>query len=434
MELLNLFSTTKPSSRSRTRVSKTLKRRKVDVGQLILGMFVAELDCPWSDSPFLLQGFTIATNNDLEMLYDCCKFVFVEVTEEEWVEYKPHAQTKKVKRIRFTEKQNMASELSDANRTYQAAKTHIKLLLSSVQLGQTFSTVEIQGVVNECVNKVMQNPNAILWLTRLKNSDDYTAEHSINVSLLAIALGRHLGMDAWELENLGICALLHDVGKMNVDDGILNKPGPLNPEEFAEMARHTVYAKKLLMERRDIYPGAVDVAYSHHERLDGRGYPRGIDGSKISMFTRIVTIVDAYDAMTSDRCYRKGISSLDALRIINKHKDTQFDANAAQKFIAMIGLYPPGFLLEMKNGEVGIILSNDKGYQLRPKVIMVLDKDKQPQPESIINLSQYPDDIFGNKYEPKAVFKSGAFGINVRDYINKGLKIKGMEYSMLSEE
>jgi len=429
-----LFSTTKPPVRSRTRVSKTFKRRKVDVGQLIIGMFIAELDCPWSESPFLLQGFTIATNTDLEMLYDCCEFVFIEVSEEEWVEYEPHVQPKKVKRTRFTEKQNIASEISDANRTYQAAKSHIKILLSSVQLGQALSTAETKDLVSECVNKVMQNPNAILWLTRLKNSDDYTAEHSINVSLLAIALGRSLGMDQWELENLGICALLHDVGKMNVADNILNKPGSLSPQEFSEMAKHTLYAKKLLMERSDIYPGAVDVAYSHHERLDGRGYPRGIDGSKISMFTRIVTIVDAYDAMTSDRCYRKGISSLDALRIINKHKGTQFDADAAQKFIAMIGLYPPGFLLEMKNGEVGIILSHDKGYQLRPKVIMVLDKNKQPQPEAIINLSQYPNDIDGNEYEPKAVFKSGAFGINVRDYINKGLKIKGMEYSMLSDE
>jgi HD-GYP domain-containing protein (c-di-GMP phosphodiesterase class II) len=368
------------------------------------------------------------------MLRECSQFVYIDVSEEEWVEYKPHAKAKKVKRTRFAEKQNMASELSDANRTYQVAKSHIKLLLSSVQLGQALSTAETQSIVSECVNKVMQNPNAILWLTRLKKTDDYTAEHSLNVSLLAIALGRHLGMAAWELENLGICALLHDVGKMNVPDEILNKPGPLNPEEFAEMAKHTIYAKKLLMERSDIYPGAVDVAYNHHERLDGRGYPRGIDGSKISMFTRIVTIVDAYDAMTSDRCYRTGISSLDALRIINKHKGTQFDAEAAQKFIAMIGLYPPGYLMEMKNGEVGIILSHDKGYQLRPKVIMVLDKDKQPQPESIINLSQYPDDIYGNKYEPQSVFRSGAFGINVRDYINKGLKIKGLDYSMLSEE
>jgi len=428
-----LFKSAKASSRDRYRVNKVLKRKQLDVNQLSLGMYIAELDCPWSESPFLFQGFILESQDDLEMVRECCNFVIVEVSEEEWLEIQPNKKTKQVKRTRYAEKQNIASELSDANRTYQAAKSHIKLLFSSVQLGQALSTEETHGVVSECVNKVMQNPNALLWLTRLKNTDDYTAEHSINVSLLAIALGRHMEMERWELENLGICALLHDIGKLNVADEILNKPSPLTAAEFSEMAKHTIYAKKLLMERSDIYPGAVDVAYNHHERLDGKGYPRGIDASKISLFTRIVTIVDAYDAMTSDRCYKKGLSSLDALRIINKHKGTQFDADAAQKFIAMIGLYPPGYLMEMKNGEVGIILSHDKGYQLRPKVIMVLDKNKDPQPENIINLSQNPEDSEGNKYQAKGVFRSGAFGIDVGDYINRGLKIKGMDYSMLSE-
>jgi HD-GYP domain-containing protein (c-di-GMP phosphodiesterase class II) len=428
-----LFNSVKPSKNERYRVNKTIKRKQMDVAHLSLGMHVVELDRPWSDSPFLFQGFYIESQKDIQMIQDCCDFVYIEVTEEEWVEQKAHNKSKTVRRTRYAEKHNLASEISDANRTYQAAKSHIKLLFSSVQLGQALSTKDTQSVVSECVNKVMQNPNAILWLTRLKNCDDYTAEHSINVSLLAIALGRHMGMDKWELENLGICALLHDIGKMNVADEILNKPSALNAEEFAEMAKHTLYARKLLMERSDIYPGAVDVAYNHHERLDGRGYPRGIDASKISMFTRIVTIVDAYDAMTSDRCYKSGMSSLDALRIINKHKGTQFDAEAAQKFIAMIGLYPPGYLMEMTNGEVGIILSHDKGFQLRPKVIMVLDRDKQPQPESIINLAQYPEDIEGQRYETKAVFRSGTYGINVGDYINKGLKIKGFDYSMLSD-
>ncbi len=433
MEFLILFKSVKASGRDRYRVAKTLKRKQIDVNDLGLGMYVAELDCPWSESPFLFQGFTLENYKDIELVKQCCAFVVIEVSEEEWIEIQPNKQIKQIKRTRYAEKQNIASELSDANRTYQSAKSHIKLLLTSVQLGQALSTKEVHGVVSECVNKVMQNPNALLWLTRLKNSDDYTAEHSINVSLLAIALGRHMEMERWELENLGICALLHDIGKMNVADEILNKPGPLTPTEFSEMAKHTIYAKKLLLERSDIYPGAVDVAYNHHERLDGKGYPRGIDASKISMFTRIVTIVDAYDAMTSDRCYKKGLSSLDALRIINKHKGTQFDAVAAQKFIAMIGLYPPGYLMEMKNGEVGIILSHDKGYQLRPKVIMVLDKHKNPQPESIINLSQYPEDSDGNKYEAKGVFRSGAFGVDVSDYINRGLKIKGVNYSMLSD-
>jgi HD-GYP domain-containing protein (c-di-GMP phosphodiesterase class II) len=428
-----LFNTIKSSNHSRIQIRKTLKRHKIDVNHLRIGMFVVDLDCPWSETPFLCQGFTIETHYDLEMLCKCCQFVYIDSAEEKQFEYAPYSANRKIKRTSITKNKNSASELNDANHTYQAAKKHIRLLLSDAQLGQALSTIETQVIIRKCANKVIENPNAILWLTRLKNSDDYTAEHSINVSLLAIALGRHMGMDERELENLGLCALLHDVGKVNVANEILNKSGPLNPTEFDEIAKHTIYAKKLLMERNDIYPGVIDVAYNHHERLDGKGYPRGIDGTEISMFTRVVTIVDAYDAMTSDRCYRKGISSLDALTIINKHKGTQFDANAAQIFIAMIGLYPAGYLMEMKNGEVGIIISHDKGYPLRPRVIMILDKNKQPQPETIINLSQYPCDLCGNKYEPKFVFRSGAFGINVRDFFGKGVKVKGMDYSMLSE-
>lgn len=429
-----MFNSVKRSNNNRYRINKTIKRIRTDSADLSIGMHVVELDRPWTDSPFLFQGFCIKNKEDIQTIQECCNYVYIEVTEEEWEEKKPNVKTKKIKRTRYAEKQNIASQIKDANRTYQAAKSHIKLLLTSVQLGQALSTKETQNIVSECVTKVMQNPNAILWLTRLKSYDDYTAEHSINVSLLAIALGRHMGMDHWDLENLGICALLHDIGKMNVPDEILNKPSRLTTEEFSEMAKHTLYARKLLMERSDIYPGAVDVAYNHHERLDGKGYPRGIDASRISLFTRIVTIVDAYDAMTSDRCYKKGMSSLDALRLINKNKGTQFDAEVAQKFIAMIGLYPPGYLMEMMNGEVGIILSHDKGFQLRPKVIMVLNANKEPQPESIINLSQYPEDLQGVKYQAKAVYRSGAFGINVSDYINKGLKIKGFDYSIVSDK
>ncbi len=137
-----------------------------------------------------------------------------------------------------------------------------------------------------------------------------------------------MDLPPYKLENLGICGLVHDIGKMKVPADILNKPGPLNPEEFAEMARHTLYAKQLLMGRSDIYPGAVDVAYSHHERLDGKGYPRGIGSVKLSLFTHIVIVTDAYDAMTSDRCYKPDMSSLDAMRILNSNCGIQAAALA----------------------------------------------------------------------------------------------------------
>ena len=411
-------------------VNKRHTRKRLDVSELTIGMHIIELDRPWIESPFLFQGFVLQTAEDIRMVQDFCEFVYVDVLEEEWIGYEGHKPGERRLTTQYVEKQDVAQQLAQASRTYEATKQQIKYLLNTAYLGQAMSMDGAKIAVKDCVDRVLHNPNAILWLTRLKHQDEYTAEHSVNVCLLSIALGREMELAPYELENLGICGLMHDIGKMKVPPEILNKPASLDPEEFEEMARHTVYARQLLMGRSDIYPGAVDVAYSHHERLDGKGYPRGVDSTKLSMFTRIVTVADAYDAMTSDRCYKKGMSSIDSLKIIHRNIGTQFDEEIARKFIAMIGLYPPGYLIEMSNGEVGIILSADAGYSLKPKAIMVLGPDKEPQPERIINLANAPQDAQGEFYKPAGVFRSGSFGVHVNDYISKGLRIKGFDYGI----
>ena len=412
------------------RVHKRQLRKKLDVAELTAGMYVVELDIPWEESPFLFQGFLLENEQDIQTVQQYCRYVWVDVVEEDWVPLDETRQSLRKTRTRYVAKQDMARQLSEANRTYQATKMQVKQLFASAHLGQALNMKQAQVMVKDCVQRVISNPNAMLWLTRLKHQDEYTAEHSVNASLLAISLGHHLDLAPYELENLGICGLMHDIGKMKVPDEILNKPGRLTAEEFEEMARHTTYARQMLMGRSDIYPGAVDVAWTHHERLDGSGYPRGIDSTKLSLFTRIVSVVDAYDAMTSDRVYKAGMSSLEAMKILNKNAGTQFDPEVVKKFIAMIGLYPPGYLLQMTNGEVGIILSADEGYHLKPRVIMILDKHKQPQPEQVINLATNPQDMDGIPYKPAGVFRSGNFGVNVSDYIERGLRIKGFEYSL----
>lgn len=409
------------------RVHKKVTRQQILVADLTVGMHVVELDRAWEDSPFLFQGFLLEDEFDIQMVQDLCQWVYVEVVEERWQAIDKPSQTPIKTVSRFVEKREMAEQLTQANRTYRSAKLHVKELFASAHLGQAMNLKAAQNTVKECVNRVIDNPNAMLWLTRLKHHDEYTVEHSVNVCLLAIALGQQVDLAPYELENLGMCGLMHDIGKMKVPSDILNKSGRLTPEEFAEMARHTIYAKQLLMGRSDVYPGAVDVAYNHHERLDGKGYPRGLDSTKLSQFTRIVTIVDAYDAMTSDRCYKRGMSSLDAMRILNKNRGTQFDDALVRKFITMIGMYPPGYLLEMGNGEVGIILSADTHFQLKPRVILVLDSNKQPQPERIVNLAHDPLDDRGQVYTPIGVYRSGAFGVNVAEYINRGLRIQGSD-------
>lgn len=143
----------------------------------------------------------------------------------------------------------------------------------------------------------------MLWLTQIKNKDDYTAEHCVRVSVLAVALGRELELMEADLESLGVAAMLHDVGKVKIPDQILNKAGALKPEEYAVMKTHAEHGRKLLMSQSDVPATAVDVAGNHHEFINGKGYPKGITGNKISYFSKIVSVVDAFDAITSDRIY-----------------------------------------------------------------------------------------------------------------------------------
>jgi putative nucleotidyltransferase with HDIG domain len=292
-----------------------------------------------------------------------------------------------------------------------------------VRLGHALDVAQVKVVVKECVESMLRNPGAMLWLARIKHSDEYTAEHSLRVAIYAIALGRELNLRQGELEHLGVCGMLHDVGKIKVPNEILNKPGALTAQELLIMQSHASEGRKLLMSNQQVTAAAVDVAYAHHERVDGRGYPRGLDAARIPYFAKIVAVVDAYDAINSDRVYSKGRSSLESLRILFEARDSHFDAELVGLFVRRIGIYPPGEIVEMSNGEVGIIVACSTLSKLKPRVLLVLDAQKLPGAERVIDLEQQVVDQQQRPYRIKEVFATGAFGIDIEAYRRKGLII-----------
>jgi len=251
------------------------------------------------------------------------------------------------------------------------------------------------------------------------------SQHSLNVCILSILLGRQLGLSIPELEELGLGGLLHDMGKCKTPIDILNKEGQLTAEEFKIMKHHTSLGRDILMSARGAPPSTVDVAHSHHERLDGSGYPRGVDGDGITPFARKVAIVDTYDAITSDRVYQNGRSHLKALNILTKMRGTHFDTSFVINFIACIGVYPPGSIVEFQNGEVGIVFEITPTTKTTPKLLLVLDKDKKPRKETVLDLSKQPVDAQGERYKIKEVLRHSAHGINIKTFIEKGLVLKG---------
>ncbi|MGZ8214960.1 MAG: HD-GYP domain-containing protein [Methylosarcina sp.] len=404
---------------------------RIDVKDLRVGMYVSKLDRPWLETNFLFQGFEIKNQSDIDAVRRQCKFVFIDVARQNKVPKfatLPTPYTKEWLNQRTPPKKltSFDKEIERAGYVYQETSKLVRSFMQEVQLGSTINVEIAKKAVAECVDSVLHSPDALLWMTQLKNRDLYTSQHSMNVCILAIALGRQINLPIHELNNLGLCGMMHDMGKMRVPLEILNKPGKFTPEELKIMQSHAELGWNLLMSSTGMYAGAIDVAHSHHERLDGTGYPRKLTAEQITPYTRIVAIADMYDAITSDRVYNEGRCHLEAINILNKACGNHLDSGLTYKFIECLGIYPPGSVIEMKNGEIGIVVEVNPKHKIKPRIILLLDEDKQPRPERLVDLSKLELDASGQGYGIKNIVRARDYGIDLNKYYRDGIIQKGL--------
>ena len=188
------------------------------------------------------------------------------------------------------------------------------------------------------------------------------------------------------------------------------------------MMAHTVHGRNLLLSSSGIYTGAIDVALSHHERIDGHGYPRQLAGNSISRYSKIIAIVDAYDAMTADRCYQSARTSTEAIKIIYKERGQHFDEQLALKFLQTVGLYPAGSIVELHSGEVGMVIEANPRLRHLPRIVMLRDHNKEPvAKEVMVDLSLIEKGELSKDYLIKQVWKDKTFGITLKNYLERGL-------------
>ncbi|MCO7227146.1 HD-GYP domain-containing protein [Pleionea sp. CnH1-48] len=406
-----------------------LKRVKVLCDQLDVGMFVSDLDREWSETTFLLQGFTIENQQDIDEIKKQCRYVFVDFASE--IDYKTfrHKTTKSTTLKKKFETDlparnlTIREEMGKAKQARNQASTVVKGVLERIMLGEDFEIATVKESVKECVQSILRNEDAMLFMTLIKSKDDYTAEHCLNVGIVSIAFCKFLGFSQEQLENIGLCGMLHDIGKIKIPDAVLNKPGRLTQEEAALMREHARLGYEILLKKPEVPPSVIDVTYTHHERLNGHGYPRGLKDDQISAFSRIIAIVDTFDAITSNRCYEKARSIMDAYKVLMGGRNSHFDEHLVPKFIEWRGIYPPGSIVEMENGEVGIVLSTNPKYKLRPKVMLVLDEHKKARKERIVDLSKLDLDAEAQTYRIIKAVPNKAYGISLQEYVDKGLKI-----------
>lgn len=389
---------------------------RIHVNQLRIGMRVVRLETLDNESPFLLDIIDIKTQADIQAIQRVCDYVEVDV---KWQKFQhgsiPTRASDASRQLSF------ARSFKQTVNTFQQTTVLIKSVLDDIRFGNQFSVKAVKHAVSQCVDQVLENSDAMLLLTQLKNKDEYTAQHSMNVCILSILLGRELNYSVAELNKIGECGLLHDVGKMKVPLEILNKPSRLESDEAEVMRKHTVFGRDVLVSARNVYPGAVDVAYGHHERLDGGGYPRGVGDSAIPEFTRLVAVVDAYDAITSDRVYQRGQAHISALGILSKEMHSHYDAGYVTKFINCIGFYPQGNIVELSTGDVGIVVEQNKQDRLKPKILLLLDKDGKEIKRRILDLAANIRDQNGQPYRVKLIIRPQDSTIDLKGLLEEGV-------------
>ncbi|CAG1022818.1 Cyclic di-GMP phosphodiesterase [Patescibacteria group bacterium] len=384
-------------------ISSSIVPTKIDVRDLQIGMYVCQLDKPWIDSPFLFQGFELKTQADVDAVRRECKYVYIDVEKRQTYSHysfkhttnAPHKKTpvnsktdnKSSSVTPTTPRTYFIQEIDHATHTHQATSHLVRSFMEDVQLGRAINVALAKQAVSHCVNSVLQCPDALLLMTQLKSKDEYTAQHSMNVCVLSIALGKQLGLSPQELNNVGLCGMLHDMGKMRIPLDILNKPDKLDDNELSIMQTHAEQGGRILMSSKDIYAGAVDAAMKHHERLNGSGYPKHLFAESIPLYSRMVAVADVYDAISSDRVYQKGRTHLETINIMTKMSGSHLDTQLTLKFIEALGIYPPGSVVELKSGEVAIVMDTNPKTKLKPRVLLILDEHKQTKPIELVDLS-----------------------------------------------
>jgi putative nucleotidyltransferase with HDIG domain len=248
----------------------------------------------------------------------------------------------------------------------------------------------VKKAVTKMIGDILNNKTVLLNLMDIRTNDTYTFSHSVNVTVLALVIGRILNYSKEKLIKLGIGALLHDIGKAILPDEILNKPGKLTDEEFGIMKEHTKIGFEGIKNSYELSPLSKTIILSHHEKWDGTGYPRGIKGDEIHEFARIVAICDVFDALTSDRCYRPKWPVYEAIEFLMSYSGTHFDADLVKQFIKHIAAYPNGTPVKLNDGRKGIIQEQNEGFPTRPIIRILEDADGNQLSEyETVNLLQH---------------------------------------------
>lgn len=438
-------------------------RIMVDTTKVSTGMYVVMLDRPWLETPFVFQGFEIKDRHEIELLQSYCSFVYVDIDrgslspaeirvlvssqssrkqQAKFVQRTRREPSKWLLRIRNflmrlkivrqpaggsqleTEGYPIQSTLrGEADHAYAAYKTISSKYRDMIDRVEQQGDVQIsllRAAVQPVIDSVLRNPNAMAWTIFSRKRAEHDYSRPVATSVWCLMFGRHLGFDRQGLEDLAIGGLLLDIGNIQIPEEIGNVEGEISQEHYDLLSKHVGFGLEILDNSTGLTQNVIDMVSCHHERADGSGYPNRLTGNQIPVFGRIAGIADCYDAMTTKNVYSPAFAAYDAARALNEMRGTLFAPEVVEQFLRMMGLFPTASVVELSDGTIGVVLEQNRNNALRPKVMVLLDKNHKALPKpKVLEMRDLPLDVT----HAKAIWvvqghEHGAFGIDPMDYFN----------------
>lgn len=392
----------------------------MDVGDLRVGMYVCRLDRPWEQSPFLLQGVELASEDDVRAVRELCDYVYIDLRRQ-LSNYPRHALSRTTlsgsrftTALHYVDKVDISEEAPRARAALDNASSLVDQIFEDIVSGRELSVERVEQAVRPLVASVLRSADAFFLVEGLRRRDNYSYSHAINCCALAAAFGRHMGFAEDTILSLAAGGLLMDVGKTRLPETLLQYPGSLSSAEVDAVRSHVDEGLAIIGHSNITDQDVLDIVRTHHERHDGTGYPAGLAGKSIPITGRMLGIIDTYDAMISARPYRAASTRYQALRQIYSSRNTLFQSEMVEQFQVCLGVYPTGSLVELSTGEVAVVMAQNQVRRLRPKVVLLTNAGKQPTRDfrqldlMHQNDEREPIDILRN-------LASGEFGVDASD-------------------
>ncbi len=383
-----------------------MAHREVPVEFLEFGMFVAKLDRPWTETPFVYQGFVLKTEQQIEALKKYCKVVYVDPEKRQEVVAPrlltlPPSSTRQViaeqskEKVRGTvvykELAKVEDELPRARNVFTQTNAIVHTMSRAVVTGNALDGNRAKQAVTEITDSVVRNPDAMMLLVTMRDKAEETLNRSTQVSVYMTVFGRFLQLERESLETLGLIGLLQDVGMLKLPAGMPGRRSDLAVDEDEIFKSHVTHSVEILSQTAGLPADLPSLASLHHERYDGSGYPRGLKGSAISQTGAIAGIVDTFDMLTAPAPYGMQMPPSNALNVLFQNRGTQFHAALVEQFIQCVGAFPVGSVVELNSGEVGVVITQNLVKRLQPRVMVVQDAKGNPiHPHKVLDLVNEP--------------------------------------------